>query len=73
MSLSLYWTQRQPLILTNRIINGRTGADNHIPAIELQIERTNVRVRSLNGQCFWLSSFDGEQRTVVEVEDGLSG
>jgi len=67
---ALALTERQPLILTNRIINGRTGADNHIPAIELQIERTNVRVRSLNGQCFWLSSFDGEQRTVVEVQDG---
>ena len=67
---ALALTERQPLILTNRIINGRTGADNHIPAIKLQIERTNVRVRSLNGQCFWLSSFDGEQRTVVEVQDG---
>jgi len=62
-------TEFQPLVLNHRIINGRTGADSHIPAIELHLERTNIRVRSLNGQCFWLSSFDGEQQIVVEVQN----
>lgn len=66
---ALALTERRSLILTNRIINGRTGADSHIPVLELQVEKTNVRVRSLNGQCFWLSCVDGEQQTVVEVQD----
>lgn len=57
----------EPLILTNRIISGRTGSDSHAPAIELQLEKANIRVRSLNGQCFWLS-LDGEQQP-IEVQD----
>jgi len=62
-------TEHQSLILTNRTVTGRTGIDSHIPAIELQIEKTNVRIRSLNGQCFWLSSFDDEHQVVTEVQD----
>lgn len=61
-------TERQTLILTNRIISGRTGADSHVPAIELRLEKTNIHVRSLNGQCFWLS-VDGEQQKPIEVQD----
>gem|GEM_PF-5599307 len=62
-------TEQQPLILTDRIIAGRTGVNSHIPEIELQLEVTNVRLRSLNGQCFWLSFFEGKKRMFVEVQD----
>lgn len=65
---ALILTADQPLILTNRIISGRTGINSHTPVIELQLEKANIRVRSLNGQCFWLS-LDGEQPQPIEVQD----
>jgi len=62
-------TEQQPLILTNRIINGRTGPNSHSPEVELQLEATNVRIRSLNGQCFWLSFLKANKRIFVEIQD----
>lgn len=56
-------TSSEPLILTSRIVTGRTGRDSHNPNIELILERENIKVRSLNGQCFWLTS-EGTQREV---------
>jgi eukaryotic-like serine/threonine-protein kinase len=64
---ALALTENRSLILTDRIINGRTGS--HTPAIELQLQNTNIRVRSLNGQCFWLSFFEEKRQTIVEVQD----
>ncbi len=54
----------EPLILTNRIISGRKGIDSHHPNIELVLEGEIIKVRSLNGQCFWLTS----ERTQIEKE-----
>ena len=54
----------EPLILTNRIISGRTGIDSHHPNIELVLEGENIKVRSLNGQCFWVTS----EGTKIEKE-----
>ncbi|MGB3655566.1 MAG: hypothetical protein WBA41_30760 [Rivularia sp. (in: cyanobacteria)] len=54
----------EPLILTNRIISGRTGIDSHNPNIELVLEGEIIKVRSLNGQCFWLTS----EGTKIEKE-----
>lgn len=54
----------EPLILTNRIISGRTGIDSHNPNIELVLEGEIIKVRSLNGQCFWLTS----EETKIEKE-----
>ena len=65
---ALAFSEHQPLTLTNRTISGRTGTDSHVPAIELRLEKTNIHVRSVNGQCFWLTA-DGEQQKPVEVQD----
>lgn len=54
----------EPLILTNRIISGRTGIDSHNPNIELVLEGEFIKVRSLNSQCFWLTS----EGTQIEKE-----
>ncbi len=54
----------ESLILTNRIISGRTSIDSHIPNIELVLEGENIKVRSLNGHCFWLTS----EATQIEKE-----
>lgn len=79
---SLVFTEGEPLILTNRIISGRTGIGSNTPIIEMQLEHSNtkipgtnsqledsrIRVRSLNGQCFWLTPETGQQE-IVEVKD----
>ena len=58
----------EPLILTSRIVNGRTGINSHIHNIELVFANESIAVRSLNGQCFWLTS-EGTQRVEREVRD----
>ncbi|MEH2266643.1 serine/threonine-protein kinase [Nostoc sp.] len=65
---TLAMAEHQPLTLTNRIISGRTGIDSHTPAIELQLENDDIKIRSLNGQCFWLTP-EGEQQMTVEVRE----
>jgi DNA-binding helix-hairpin-helix protein with protein kinase domain len=64
----LVLTSSEPLILTSRLVNGRTGIDSHNHNIELILERENIKVRSLNGQYFWLIS-EGTQRVEREVGD----
>ncbi len=61
-------TSYEPLIVTSRIVNGRTGVDSHNHNIELILEEENIKVRSLNGQCFWLTS-EGNPRVEKEVGD----
>ncbi|MDF5716704.1 MAG: hypothetical protein PUP93_23240 [Rhizonema sp. NSF051] len=61
-------TSSEPLILTSRIVSGRTGIDSHNPNIELILEGENIKVRSLNGQCFWLTS-EGSQKVETEIRD----
>ncbi|BAY19857.1 hypothetical protein NIES21_57270 (plasmid) [Anabaenopsis circularis NIES-21] len=65
---SLVLAEGEPLILTNRIVSGRTGIGSSTPIIELQLEDSRIKVRSLNGQCFWLTDETGQQEN-VEVKD----
>lgn len=66
---ALALTENQSLTLTERVINGRNAPGHQAPGIELRLEGNNIWVRSLNGQCFWLSCFDGQERTTVEVQE----
>ncbi|MUG96349.1 serine/threonine protein kinase [Scytonema sp. UIC 10036] len=61
-------TSSESLILTSRVVSSRTGTDSHNPNIELVLEGENIKVRSLNGQCFWLTS-EGTQRVEKEMQD----
>jgi eukaryotic-like serine/threonine-protein kinase len=58
----------EALILTNRIISGLTRIDSHNPAIEIILEGQNIKLRSLNNQCFWLTS-ERTSRVEREVRD----
>ncbi|MEC4815058.1 MAG: hypothetical protein SAK29_17525 [Scytonema sp. PMC 1069.18] len=58
----------ESLILTSRIVSGRTGVDSHNPNIELVLEGENIKVRSINGQGFWLTS-EGTQKVEKEMQD----
>jgi DNA-binding helix-hairpin-helix protein with protein kinase domain len=61
-------TSSESLILTSRTVSGRTGIDSHNPNIELVLEGENMKVRSLNGQCFWFTS-EGTHKIEKEVTD----
>jgi len=79
---SLVFTECESLILTNRIVSGRTGVSSNTPIIEMKLTNINtgfsnsnhqlgdsrIGVRSLNDQCFWLTPETGQQE-VVEVKD----
>lgn len=65
---SLALNSSEALILTNRIISGLTGINRHNPAIEIILEGHDIKLRSLNNQCFWLTS-QGSQRVEREVRD----
>ncbi|MGI0480068.1 protein kinase domain-containing protein [Geminocystis sp. CENA526] len=50
----------KPIILTNRIINGRLGIDSHKPNLEIEFSENYLKVRKLNNQSFLLTSQNQE-------------
>jgi len=56
-----------PIIITNRISTGRIEANSHNSNIEIIFEEGKVKVRSLERQCFWLTST--RTNTKKEVQD----
>jgi DNA-binding helix-hairpin-helix protein with protein kinase domain len=59
-------TALEPVIITNRISKGRIGIDADHSNLEVILEGTRIKIRSLNKECFWLTSTRTQQKQEVE-------